>query len=116
MQTQIDTGSGPSIRLHRGTAPVWAVLAIAGAAAWIVTAGQAGSMGSGPGTMGMAFPFFVSMWVAMMAAMMLPAIGPHAADEVMTRRPVRVERITGAVAFGAGFLVPWALYGVLAFA
>jgi predicted metal-binding membrane protein len=115
MQTQVDTNTGDSTRFHRGTASVWAVLAVAGAAAWVLTAGQADSMGSGPGTMGMAFPFFVGMWVAMMAAMMLPAIGPHAADELVVRRAALAERVTGAIAFGSGFLVPWAVYGLLAF-
>jgi len=65
--------------------------------------------------MGMAFPFFVGMWVAMMGAMMLPAIGPHAADEVLARPAAVAGRVTGSIAFGAGFLVPWAVYGGLAF-
>jgi predicted metal-binding membrane protein len=116
MGTNVDLASESTIRLHRGTAPVWALLAVAGGAAWIWTAGQAESMGSGPGTMGMAFPFFVGMWVVMMAAMMLPAIGPHAADELTVRGPALANRLTGAIAFGSGFLVPWAGYGLLAFA
>jgi predicted metal-binding membrane protein len=103
-----------SVMFRRGIAPVWLILAGAGAMAWVVTANQARSMGSGPGTMGMAFPFF-GMWVAMMAAMMLPAIGPQAAEEIAGWRLARPGRVAGAIVFGAGFLVPWAVYGLLAF-
>src|SRR6266508_5997389 len=62
-------------------APLWSLLALLGAGAWIYTVSRARDMGVGPGTMGMAFVFFATMWVAMMAAMMLPAIGPLAAEE-----------------------------------
>jgi predicted metal-binding membrane protein len=65
-------------------------------------------MGAEPGTMGMDLPFFVAVWVGMMAAMMLPALGPAAATGSPTLGRV--------VAFGAGFLVPWAAYGAAAFA
>jgi predicted metal-binding membrane protein len=64
-------------------------------------------MGAEPGTMGMAFPVFVGVWVAMMAAMMLPAIGPAAAGAT--------RRVAGSLGFGVGFLVPWAAYGAAAF-
>src|ERR671930_600814 len=100
---------------RRGSAWVGGVLAAAGAVAWVLTVNQARSMGTGPGTMGMAFPFFTSMWVAMMAAMMLPALGPQATGEVVSARASIAERLTGALSFGAGFLLPWALYGLLAF-
>jgi predicted metal-binding membrane protein len=101
-------------RSLRDSAPVWAALALAGGVAWIVTAGQARDMGVGPGTMGMAFPFFIGMWAAMMAAMMLPALGPQAAGETIAGS--RTLRIPNGLAFGLGFLVPWAGYGALAFA
>lgn len=85
----------------------WAVLTAAGAVAWTLTLDQARGMGAEPGTMGMAFPVFVAFWVAMMAAMMLPAIGPSAA--AMSRR------VSRSLAFGVGFLIPWAAYGAAAF-
>jgi predicted metal-binding membrane protein len=67
--------------------------------------------------MGMAFVGFVGMWVAMMAAMMLPAVGPLAAWEtVQARAAVAGRQVVGTLAFGAGFLLPWAAYGALAFA
>src|SRR5437763_9765180 len=118
MQAQIDLPR-PSSRSLRRAAPLWAVLAVVGAVAWIVTVREARSMGVGPGTMGMAFPSFTWMWVAMMAAMMLPAVGLLAAEETVgagTARAGATWRIPGVLAFGAGFLVPWAAYGALAFA
>ena len=98
-------------------APVWALLALLGAGAWIYTVSRARDMGVGPGTMGMAFAFFATMWVAMMAAMMLPAIGPLAAEQgaLVVDGASQGTRVSAALAFGAGFLAPWALYGVLAF-
>jgi predicted metal-binding membrane protein len=98
----------------RETAPLWAALAAVGGLAWVVTVDQAQAMGAGPGTMGMAFLLFTGTWVVMMAAMMLPAIGPMAAAETSIGG-APASRVAGVLAFGAGFLLPWAAYGVLAF-
>jgi predicted metal-binding membrane protein len=107
---------GPQVTSLRTAAPLWAILAVFGGIAWAVTIPQARTMGAGPGTMGMGFAFFVGMWAVMMAAMMLPAIGLMAADRVLhLDRPGAGGRIPSVLAFGAGFLVPWAGYGVLAF-
>jgi predicted metal-binding membrane protein len=100
----------------REAVPPWATLAAVGALAWVVTAGQAREMGAGPGTMGMAFLLFVGMWVTMMAAMMLPAIGPMAAAETLRAHRGAASLIPGALTFAGGFLVPWAVYGALTFA
>jgi len=111
-------GSGVGLPVSpREAAPWWAALALVGAAAWVYTIGQARDIGAGPGTMGMTFSFFVGMWVVMMAAMMLPAIGPQAAGETLAlgRSADVTSRIAGVLSFGAGFLIPWAAYGVLAF-
>jgi predicted metal-binding membrane protein len=116
MRRQDDMDGVAAIRLVRGAVPLWVALALLGLPAWVVTVGQARDMGAGPGTMGMAFLFFVGMWVAMMAAMMLPAIGPKAAGETLgITRQTSSTRYPHVLAFGAGFLIPWAGYGVLAF-
>jgi predicted metal-binding membrane protein len=100
----------------RVAAPFWVVLALIGALAWVVAAGEARDMGAGPGTMGMTFPFFLGMWVSMMAAMMLPAIGPQAAGgSIVHARARSAGRLPGVLTFGAGFLLPWAAYGAVAF-
>jgi predicted metal-binding membrane protein len=119
MQARVVELPGARLRSLRRSAPLWAVLAAVGAAAWVVTVGQARDMGDGPGTMGMAVPSFMWMWVAMMAAMMLPAVGLIAAEESVGFARVRVGdvgRVPGVLAFGTGFLVPWAGYGLLALA
>jgi predicted metal-binding membrane protein len=97
--------------------PVWSLLALVGAGAWVYTVTRARAMGVGPGTMDMAVVFFTTMWLAMMAAMMLPAIGRLAAEEgaTITGRSTTASLIGPALAFGAGFLVPWAAYGGLAY-
>jgi predicted metal-binding membrane protein len=105
-----------STRPVRVAAPFWVVLALIGGLAWVVAASEALDMGAGPGTMGMTFPFFLGMWVSMMAAMMLPAIGPQAAGgSIVATRARSAGRLPGVLAFGAGFLVPWAAYGAGAF-
>jgi predicted metal-binding membrane protein len=104
-----------SPRPVRVAAPLWAVLALVGGVAWLVAANEARDMGAGPGTMGMSFPFFLGMWVAMMAAMMLPAIGPQAAGQALVHAVASAARVPGVLAFGAGFLLPWVAYGAVAF-
>ncbi len=104
-----------SARPVRIAAPFWLVLALIGALAWVMAAGEARDMGAGPGTMGMTFPFFLGMWVSMMAAMMLPAIGPQAAGGRIFGGRTAVGRLPGVLGFGAGFLLPWAAYGAVAF-
>ena len=112
---RIERLTGSSIS-PRDLAPPWAILVLFGAGAWIFTAVQANQMGAGPGTMGMTFRFFEGMWVVMMAAMMLPALGPQAAREVVAEgRTGSASRLSGALAFGSGFLIPWAAYGLAAF-
>jgi predicted metal-binding membrane protein len=106
---------GPQEEWLRVAAPFWVVLALIGGLAWVVAAGEAWDMGAGPGTMGMTFPFFLGMWVSMMAAMMLPAIGPQAAGgSILGGRPA-AGRLPGVLVFGAGFLLPWSAYGAVAF-
>lgn len=96
---------------------VWAALLVVSAGAWLVTIQRADSMGNGTGTMGMAFPLFVGMWTAMMAAMMWPAITPSALRnaEGIARARVAALGLARGVAFAVGFLVPWAIYGAVAF-
>lgn len=89
----------------------WSAVGVLTAGAWTLTARQAIGSGSDPGTMGLAFPLFLPMWVAMMVAMMLPSVAPTAILWI------RARNVTGlrAVAFVAGYLIAWALYGVGAY-
>jgi predicted metal-binding membrane protein len=98
-------------------APAWVALVVLAALAWVVTIDQANGMGNGPGTMGLALPAFIALWVAMMAAMMFPSVAPVA---ILWARTIQA-RSTGATrawrigTFVAGYLVVWAAFGVIAF-
>jgi predicted metal-binding membrane protein len=96
----------------------WTALLILAVLAWVATVRQASGMGIAAGTMGMAFPLFLAMWVTMMAAMMFPSVAPTATlwARSITRGSngtVRAWRITS---FLSGYLIAWAGYGVVAFA
>ena len=70
-------------------------------------------MQSAPGTMGLGVVAFLGLWLAMMAAMMLPALAPLGVMLAGERRgPVRAAR---AASIG-GYLAAWAAFGVLALA
>ena len=109
-----------ALGIDRDAVPTWLVLAVLGAAGWVVTVIMARDMGVGPGTMGQTFLVFLAGWVAMMGAMMLPAIGPTAARELSFGVPAtmpasRRARLAGAVPFALGFLAPWAILGAAFF-
>jgi len=107
-----------SPRLRAATVvPVGGIAALA-VAAWIVTIQLTRGMGVGPGTMSMSFALFMGMWVAMMAGMMLPSQAPMAMlwTRAIARTSSVVRRTTRTFSFLAGYVVAWALYGLLAFA
>jgi predicted metal-binding membrane protein len=85
-----------------------AVVAWIGTIAWALDMG----MGAVPGTMGLAPVVFVAVWTSMMAAMMLPSVAPVA---TLYTRTIRDHRVARSVVFTAGYLVAWAITGVVAF-
>ena len=91
---------------------VLGLLALAGAA-WAGTIVVAQRMGVMAGTMGLAVPAFLLVWLLMMVAMMLPAVAPVARLYLSTigrdRRALRV------VAFLSGYLLVWTAAGLPAF-
>jgi predicted metal-binding membrane protein len=82
------------------------------AVAWLVVLRQADGMQSAPGTMGLGVVAFLGLWLAMMAAMMLPALAPLGVMLAGERagRPARLAGLIG------GYLAAWAAFGVLALA
>ena len=68
------TDRAPVVRLN----PVWATATLVAAAlvTWIVTFERMRGMDMGPGTDLGGLAWFLSIWVAMMAAMMLPSVVP----------------------------------------
>jgi predicted metal-binding membrane protein len=106
-------------RLGRQAPLVGALLALAGAA-WAATGLRMAGMDGGPGTNPGALGFYISAWVVMMVAMMLPSITPM----VLAYRDLEHERrghgpsaqVLNTGLFVAGYLVVWASAGLLAYA
>ena len=109
---------------------IGAALALACALAWVLTVyhaqGMAGMEGMDMGGMEMApeppsvarFAGLFAMWLAMMCAMMLPAIYPMltAFAAVNRVRHQREEPYVATAFFVLGYLIAWALYSALAVA
>ncbi|MEE8379454.1 MAG: DUF2182 domain-containing protein [Gammaproteobacteria bacterium] len=92
--------------------PIAIFLLIASGVAWYLTVLQSQMMGNMAGTMGMTLASYILMWTLMMAAMMLPSITPLATRYY---RMIRSYKLFGSLSFAAGYLVIWALTGILAF-
>lgn len=114
------TGPPPAFRAGRDSRAqwwTWAALLVAATIAWVLTVGQARRMGVGPGTLGLALPAFLAMWVPMMAAMMFPALAPVAIlwGRSISRTATGAGRVLRQGSFVAGYLVVWTAYGLVAF-
>jgi predicted metal-binding membrane protein len=88
--------------------------------AWLAAGHQMAGMDEGAFTDPGAFGFYVSLWVVMMAAMMLPSAAPmvvvHAAVERRKREVGRRTHPGATLSFAVGYLLAWTAYGVLAYA
>ncbi|WP_039947435.1 DUF2182 domain-containing protein [Streptomyces sp. NRRL S-118] len=101
----------------RALVTAWGLLVLLAVLAWVLTVGQARDMGVEPGTMGMAIPLFLLLWLTMMAAMMLPSVAPVAITWArgIARRSTGVVRAGRTAAFVGGYLVVWTAFGLLAY-
>ena len=116
-------GPGPVARpvqllSPRQLAGPWIAVTALAAVAWAVTATLGRHMGNGPGTMGLDLLPFLGLWVAMMAAMMLPSVAPVAV--VWARLLPGASAGAGGAGrmslFLGGYLLAWAGFGAVAFA
>jgi predicted metal-binding membrane protein len=90
---------------------VVALLAIA-ALGWVWTAHEMQGMDAGPWTSLGSLGWFIGIWVVMMTAMMFPSIAPTIALYAkMTRESSRLAPWL----FAAGYLLTWAVAGLLAY-
>jgi predicted metal-binding membrane protein len=81
-----------------------------GAACWIVIIQRMNGMDLGVATKLGSFPYFLSVWVPMMAAMMLPGVAPAALRVVRNGlRALDVPRYVGS------YLGVWALFGIVVY-
>jgi predicted metal-binding membrane protein len=107
-------------RLDRGRLGLLGALLALTVVAWLVTNERMGGMESMPGMDLGALGFFVTVWVVMMVAMMVPAVAPTALAYDRLRES-HGARGKGAAAdatplFVVGYLVVWALAGLAAYA
>jgi predicted metal-binding membrane protein len=80
------------------------------AASWVVAASQMNGMDMGVATQLGSFAFFVALWVAMMAAMMLPGAAPAVLRGARARGARTVPLFVGS------YLAVWTLVGVAVYA
>ncbi|MEV0642674.1 DUF2182 domain-containing protein [Streptomyces sp. NPDC050619] len=112
------TGAGGGLLSKGDLAAAWLLVFLIALPAWALTIGQARDMGVEPGTMGMALPLFLLLWVTMTAAMMLPSMAPVAITWVrgIGRQSSGWIRAARTVEFVGGYLMVWTAFGVLAYA
>lgn len=105
-------GSPSAFRAPFGVTTI--ALLTASIAAWAATViwARSAGMGAMPGTMGMSLSAFTAMWTLMMAAMMLPSVGPFVGVYQRTVIEARTRRL---LLLGGGYLAVWAVVGVVAF-
>ncbi len=110
-------GQAGALLPKRDLAVAWSLVVVIAALAWVLTVGQARDMGVEPGTMGMAVPLFLLLWVTMMAAMMLPSMAPVALTWVRAigRSTSGWLRAARTAQFVGGYLLVWTAFGLLAY-
>jgi predicted metal-binding membrane protein len=106
----VDARAGRKLAGLAGAGPLGAAAALAAtlglaAVCWVVSVRQMNGMNMGPATPLGSFGFFIAVWAAMMAAMMLP--GAAAA----TLRRARAGGVRAVPLFVGSYLAVWALTG-----
>jgi predicted metal-binding membrane protein len=114
------TGWPGTERIELAQASLVAGLIAVAALGWLVIGERMAGMDMGPGTDPGSLAFYVSIWVAMMAAMMLPSAAPMviAHSEVERRRHElgRARKRGATAAFVGGYLLVWTAFGLVAYA
>ena len=86
-----------------------ALLLLLAGLAWWATVNQTAGMASGPGADLGSLPWFVGIWIAMMAAMMLPSVAPTVA---LYARMSRSRGLARPLVFTAACLMVWSVVGL----
>jgi predicted metal-binding membrane protein len=111
----------PSQRIDPVQFALIAGLILLAALAWVIARGMMGGMDTGPGSDLGSLTFYVTAWVVMMAAMMFPSISPMVRTYALVQRSRYARRGLGEptaaiVAFIAGYLLTWIIFGLAAYA
>jgi predicted metal-binding membrane protein len=110
-----DTGSSALPGIVTPAAPAATAAALTGtlglaAACWVIAVWQMNGMDMGTATRLGSFGFFITVWVAMTAAMMLPGAAPA------VLRRARAGGVRAVPLFVGSYLAVWALAGVTVYA
>ncbi|WP_257002353.1 DUF2182 domain-containing protein [Streptomyces sp. WZ.A104] len=105
----------------RAMAAAWSLMMLLAVLAWVLVVGQAdsgtdadGGMDMAPGTMGLALPLFLLLWVIMMIAMMFPSLAPVAITWArgIGRQSSGAVRAARIAQFVGGYLIAWTAFGL----
>jgi predicted metal-binding membrane protein len=121
MPASADVRRRPTPRIDPLQLGLIAGLIALSAAAWAVTAARMEGMDMGPGSDLGSLSFYVGAWVVMMAAMMFPSISPMVRTYALVQRSRYARRGLGEptvpiVAFVAGYILTWTVFGLAAYA
>ncbi|MCT2592757.1 DUF2182 domain-containing protein [Streptomyces sp. N2-109] len=114
----VPTSARPGILLpRRELAVAWILLLLLAVLAWVLTVVQSRGMAMEPGTMGLALPLFLLLWVTMMVAMMFPSVAPVAITwaRAIGRKSSGAVRAMRITQFAGGYLLAWTAFGLLAY-
>ena len=113
-QDRVDgrAGLGPALAAARARLGLVAVLFALAGLGWWSTIDRMRGMDEGPWTSLGTLGWFLGAWVVMMAAMMFPSVAPTVA---LYARMTRERSRSSPFFFAAGYLVPWATAGALAY-
>ena len=115
-----ETSWPAGVRIRPAQAAIAVALVAVAGLGWLFTDARMAGMDEGPGTDLGSLGFYVSVWIVMMAAMMLPSAAPmvvvHSAVQrrrrELGRRPIR----GASIAFVGGYLLAWTAFGLVAYA
>lgn len=107
-----DAGLAPAYGAARARLGLVAALFAVAAIGWVWTAREMRGMDAGPWTSLGSFGWFIGIWVVMMAAMMFPSVAPTIA---LYTRITRDKSPLSPWMFAAGYLLTWAVVGLLAY-
>jgi len=109
---RVDKGLTPAYAAARTRLGLVAALFAVAALGWIWTAREMRGMDAGPWTTLGTFGCFLTIWVIMMAAMMLPSVAPTIA---LYSKVTRESSPLSPWLFTGGYLLTWAGAGLVAY-
>ena len=105
-------GLAPAFAASRSQLSLVALLFGLSIVAWWMTVERMRGMDAGPGTDLGSLGWFVGVWIVMMAAMMFPSVSPTVA---LYARMAKRRSPLAPLVFTSGYLLVWAVPGLVAF-